>query len=237
MTHKGLRKTEQLMPWKPLLAALPVIMVWQYYDTKQDIAHIEGAQMALERVFVDTQERAMSGVPRGPMPQWEESADKVDLEQLQLAKKISQPPADYRRGLEVIKTRQSVDYVKLDVFCLAKNIFHEAGVEDQLGKYAVAQVTLNRMKNPKYPKTVCEVVMDPFQFSWANDRKIRWTRPKGSSWNESVKIAERVLIDGYRVKGLEKANYYHADYVNPRWKKPEAKIAKVGTHIFYASAR
>lgn len=237
MTHKGLRKTEQLMPWKPLLAALPVIMVWQYYDTKQDIAHIEGAQMALERVFVDTQERAMSGVPRGPMPQWEESADKVDLEQLQLAKKISQPPADYRRGLEVIKTRQSVDYVKLDVFCLAKNIFHEAGVEDQLGKYAVAQVTLNRMKNPKYPKTVCEVVMDPFQFSWANDRKIRWTRPKGSSWNESVKIAENVLIKGYRVKGLEKANYYHADYVNPRWKKPEAKIAKVGTHIFYASAR
>ena len=237
MTHKGLRKTEQFMPWKPLLAALPVIMVWQYYDTKQDIAHIEGAQMALERVFVDTQERAMSGVPRGPMPQWEESADKVDLEQLQSAKKISQPPADYRRGLEVIKTRQSVDYVKLDVFCLAKNIFHEAGVEDQLGKYAVAQVTLNRMKNPKYPKTVCKVVMDDWQFSWANDRKIRWTRPKGSSWNESVKIAERVLIDGYRVKGLEKANYYHADYVNPRWKKPEAKIAKVGTHIFYASAR
>lgn len=225
------------MPWKPLLAALPVIMVWQYYDTKQDIAHIEGAQMALERVFVDTQERAMSGVPRGPMPQWEESADKVDLEQLQSAKKISQPPADYRRGLEVIKTRQSVDYVKLDVFCLAKNIFHEAGIEDELGKYAVAQVTLNRMKNPKYPKTVCEVVMDPFQFSWANDRKIRWTRPKGSSWNESVKIAENVLIHGYRVKGLEKANYYHADYVNPRWKKPEAKIAKVGTHIFYASAR
>jgi spore germination cell wall hydrolase CwlJ-like protein len=237
MTHKGLRKTEQIMPWKSLLAALPVIMVWQYYDTKQDIAHIEGAQMALERVFVDTQERAMSGVPRGPMPQWEESADKVDLEQLQSAKKISQPPADYRRGLEVIKTRQSVDYVKLDVFCLAKNIFHEAGVEDQLGKYAVAQVTLNRMKNPKYPKTVCEVVMDPFQFSWANDRKIRWTRPKGSSWYESVKIAENVLIKGYRVKGLEKANYYHADYVNPRWKKPEAKIAKVGTHIFYASAR
>ncbi len=237
MAHKGLRKTEQLMPWKPLLIALPVIMVWQYYDTKQDIAHIEGAQMALERVFVDTQERAMSGVPRGPMPQWEESADKVDVEQIQSAKKISQPPADYRRGLEVVKTRQSVNYVKLDVFCLAKNIFHEAGIEDELGKYAVAQVTLNRMANPKYPKTVCEVVMDPFQFSWANDRRIRWTRPRGSSWNESVKIAENVLIKGYRVKGLERANYYHADYVNPRWKKPEAKIAKVGTHIFYASAR
>ena len=237
MTHKGLRKTEQIMPWKSLLIAMPFVAVWTYYDTKQDIAHIEGAQMALERMFVDTQERAMSGVPRGPMPITEELSVDKKVEEIKESKKISQPPADYRRGLAVVKTQQTVDYVKLDVFCLAKNIFHEAGIEDELGKYAVAQVTLNRMKNPKYPKTVCKVVMDDWQFSWANNREIRWTRPKGSSWNESVKIAERVLIDGYRVKGLERANYYHADYVNPRWKKPEAKIAKVGTHIFYASAR
>lgn len=234
---RGLRKTESLMPWKTLMLMLPAVMVWTYYDTKQDIAHIEGAQMALERVFVDTQERAMQGVPRGPLPMTEEPQKQELVERLVETKRISQPPADYRRGLEVIRTKQSVDYVKLDVFCMAKNIFHEAGVEDELGKYAVAQVTLNRMKNPKYPKTVCEVVMDPWQFSWANDRRIRWTRPKGSSWNESVKIAENVLIHGYRVKGLERANYYHADYVNPRWRKPEAKIAQVGTHIFYASAR
>lgn len=237
MPHKGLRKTEQLMPWKGLIIAMPFIAVWTYYDTKKDIAHIEGAQMALERVFVDTQERAMTGVPRGPMPIVEEPAEDDIIENAKKSKMISQPPADYRRGLEVIKTRQSVDYVRLDVFCLAKNIFHEAGIEDELGKYAVAQVTLNRMKNPKYPTTVCDVVMDPWQFSWANDRKIRWTRPKGTSWNESVKIAENVLIHGYRVRGLERANYYHADYVDPRWKKPEARIAKVGTHIFYASAR
>lgn len=235
--HKGLRKTESLMPWKTLIVALPAVMVWQYYDTKQDIAHIEGAQMALERVFVDTQERAMQGVPRGPMPMVEEPKPEELVERVQEAKKISEPPADYRRNLKVVKTKQTVEFVKLDVFCMAKNIFHEAGVEDELGKYAVAQVTLNRMANPKYPKTVCDVVMDPFQFSWANDRKIRWTRPKGATWNESLRIAEKVLIKGYRVQGLEQANYYHADYVAPRWKKPEAKIAQVGTHIFYASAR
>ena len=79
--------------------------------------------------------------------------------------------------------------------------------------------------------------MDRFQFSWANDRKIRWTHPKGKLWEESKQIAEKVLAEGYRVRGLEQANYYHADYVKPKWKKPEAKIAQIGTHIFYASAR
>ena len=216
-----------------VILALPIIMLWQYYDVKKDISNIEGAQMAMERMFVDTQERALSGVPRGPMPMWEEPTETAKPE----PQRIKEQPADYRRGLEVVKTNQTVSYKRLDVFCLAKNIFHEAGVEDDLGKYAVAQVTLNRMKNPKYPNTVCEVVMDPWQFSWANDRKIRWTRPRGTTWEQSVDIAERVIIEGYRVRGLERANYYHADYVRPKWKKPEAKIAKIGTHIFYASAR
>ena len=139
--------------------------------------------------------------------------------------------------LQIHRTNQRVAYKKLDVFCLAKNIFHEAGVEDRMGKYAVAQVTLNRIKNPKYPSTVCDVVMDRKQFSWANDRKIRWTHPKGKTWEESKRIAERVLAEGYRVKGLESANYYHADYVKPYWKKPEARIAQIGTHIFYTAAR
>jgi spore germination cell wall hydrolase CwlJ-like protein len=150
---------------------------------------------------------------------------------------IEQPKQPARPQLQIHRTNQRVAYKKLDVFCMAKNIFHEAGVEDKLGKYAVAQVTLNRIKNPKYPSTVCDVVMDRKQFSWANDRKIRWTHPKGKTWEESKQIAERVLEDGYRVKGLERANYYHADYVDPFWKKPEAKIAQIGTHIFYARAR
>lgn len=222
--------SESVMPWKVLIATVPAIMVWQYYDVKEDIAHIEGAQMALERVFVDSQERALGGIPRGPVPEIEAPRETPQAQ----PREIKQVPET--RNLKIVRTNQRVEHVKLDVFCLAKNIFHEAGVEDRLGKYAVAQVTLNRMANPKYPTTVCDVVMDPYQFSWANDRRIRWTRPRGATWNESLKIAEDVLIKGYRVKGLERANYYHADYVRPNWKNPQAKIAQVGTHIFYSSA-
>ena len=38
-------------------------------------------------------------------------------------------------------------YKDIDVFCMAKNIFHEAGTEPELGQYAVAQVTLNRVRD------------------------------------------------------------------------------------------
>lgn len=150
---------------------------------------------------------------------------------------VAQPKPEHRPQLQIHRTNQRIAYKKIDVFCMAKNIFHEAGVEDKMGKYAVAQVTLNRIRNPKYPSTVCDVVMDRKQFSWANDRSIRWTHPKGKTWEESKQIALKVLEDGYRVKGLERANYYHADYVKPFWKKPEAKIAQIGQHIFYAQAR
>jgi hypothetical protein len=227
---KGLRKTESLMPWNIIISLSPLAVAWTYWDTQADIRYIQGAQVVLERAVQEIQE-TRPGFPSGPIP--------IVVAPSPPAAQImpAYEPATSRANLEIIKTTQRVEHTKLDVFCLAKNIFHEAGVEDRLGRYAVAQVTLNRMANPKYPKTVCDVVMDPYQFSWANDRSIRWTRPRGTNWNESVKIAENVLKKGYRVKGLESANYYHADYVSPRWRKPEAKIAKVGTHIFYASAR
>ena len=214
-------------------AFLAVITVLTMYQLNNTVGKLTDAV----DISADRIERVMQGEPRGPRPTVEEPAKDELLEVQHQINRISEPPSDYRRSLEVVRTKQTLNYKKIDVFCMAKNIFHEAGIEDELGKYAVAQVTLNRMQNPKYPKTICEVVMDPYQFSWANDRKIRWTRPRGPLWAQSVAIAERVVIEGHRVRGLERANYYHADYVNPRWKKPGAKIAQVGTHIFYASAR
>lgn len=126
-------------------------------------------------------------------------------------------------------------YTDLDLFCLAKNIFHEAGTEPEMGQYAVAQVTLNRVRNPKYPDSICKVVLDRYQFSWANRRSTHWTHPKGPNWDRSYKIAQQVMASGYRVKGLENAKYYHADYVNPHWSRKMTHVATVGTHIFYTN--
>ena len=139
--------------------------------------------------------------------------------------------------IAVVNTGKRMKYIRLDIFCLAKNIYHEASVESRLGQYAVAQVTLNRVRSNQYPNTICEVVMDPWQFSWANKKSIRWTHPKGPLWENSKKIAENVILRGKRVMGLEDALFYHADYVRPRWRDVNYKIAQIDSHIFYKKAK
>jgi len=246
--HKGLRKRESLMPWGWLALALPVAFVWGYYDTKEDVNLLAEGQKLLYANQIEIMrelEEQRRFAPQGPAIEIVPPAVR-EIEPQRFTAPVSEPVSTRpipikgepgRDRLKIVKTDKRIAHKDIDVFCMAKNIFHEAGVEDRMGKYAVAQVTLNRMRSTRYPNDICHVVMEPFQFSWANDRKIRWTRPRGASWEESRRIAEDVIKNGARVKGLEMALFYHADYVDPRWRKPEAKIAKVGAHIFYAAAR
>lgn len=45
-----------------------------------------------------------------------------------------------------------------DVDCLARNIFYESGGEPTEGKIAVGIVTVNRAQDPRFGRSVCEVV-------------------------------------------------------------------------------
>jgi spore germination cell wall hydrolase CwlJ-like protein len=45
-----------------------------------------------------------------------------------------------------------------DVECLARNIFYESGAEPTEGKIAVGLVTINRAQDPRFGRSVCEVV-------------------------------------------------------------------------------
>jgi len=117
--------------------------------------------------------------------------------------------------------------------CLAKNIYYEARGEGEYGMYAVAQVTINRLKTGYWGDTVCKVVYARSQFSWTLEDNLK--KPHGDLWIESKRIANRVL-NGEQVSTLLTALFYHADYVNPRWRDEDAKIKKIGAHIFYAKA-
>lgn len=121
-----------------------------------------------------------------------------------------------------------------DEACLARNIYYEAGVEDEIGKAAVAQVTLNRLNTGKWGNTICKVVYAKSQFSWTLKKKL--PKPSGKAWEDSQWIAHRALR-GDSVPALKTAQFYHADYVSPKWKDTGAKIAQVGTHIFYTKAK
>ena len=123
--------------------------------------------------------------------------------------------------------------------CLARNIYHEAGHEPFEGKVAVAQVTMNRASDSRFPSDICGVVFQKnifmekvvCQFSWYCDSAVKLRPLNGPAYKESYEVAKKVLLEGFRLDILKNAMYYHADYVNPRWGKP--KIGQIGRHIFY----
>jgi spore germination cell wall hydrolase CwlJ-like protein len=142
---------------------------------------------------------------------------------------------DIKRYL--IHTNERIKYTNTEFDCLAKNIYHEAGVEPIEGKFAVAQVTLNRLKQGRWGNDICSVVYARAQFSWTLSKRKRNEQPKGELWAESQQVARNVLDRGVRVPSLAQSTYYHADYVNPLWAKSVVKIQQVGQHIFYRPAQ
>ena len=51
--------------------------------------------------------------------------------------------------------------------CLAMNVYHEAKNQGTAGWSAVASVTFNRIRDSRFPNTVCEVVKQgPTRESW-----------------------------------------------------------------------
>jgi spore germination cell wall hydrolase CwlJ-like protein len=128
---------------------------------------------------------------------------------------------------------QNTASFKKEANCLADNIYHEIGTDSKEGMLAVAQVTINRVRN-HFANTVCGVVNqkrnDTCQFSWVCQEK---KRPHDSSYEKAYEVAKNTLIDGVALYKLNDALYYHADYIRPYWAKQKEYIAQIGPHIFY----
>mgnify|MGYP003351131484 FL=1 len=121
------------------------------------------------------------------------------------------------------------------VDCLAENIYHEAGHETEVGKQAVALVTMNRTDSGKFPSSICGVVKQKIegtcQFSWFC-MPVTLNR-NSEAYKRSMEVALYVYANYEKLKDVTHgALYYHADYVNPRWRNVE-KTAIIGRHIFY----
>jgi spore germination cell wall hydrolase CwlJ-like protein len=123
--------------------------------------------------------------------------------------------------------------------CLTRNIYWEAASEPFEGKVAVAQVTLNRVESGRFANSVCGVVTQKnviyekviCQFSWYCEGNYKVKPVHKPLWRESEEVAKKVYLEGFRLPGMTKAMYYHADYVSPNWNKP--RIGEIGRHIFY----
>ncbi|TDI58095.1 MAG: hypothetical protein E2O92_10535 [Alphaproteobacteria bacterium] len=136
------------------------------------------------------------------------------------------------------------DDVDAENYCLAQAIYFEARGETVDGQFAVGRVVLNRVKDNRYPDTICGVVfqnqkwVDRCQFSFACDQTSDNPKESGSwpkesgSWMVARRIANLVR-SSWLPDDLGAATHYHADYVRPAWADRMDRTASVGRHIFY----
>lgn len=132
--------------------------------------------------------------------------------------------------------KRPILYNTKDLKCLAQNIFFEAGTESMLGKIAVGQVTVNRVKIGHWGETVCDVVNAKDQFSWTNRDDIS-IDTDSKNYKESLVAAKKVLQERKRLRILRSALFYHADYVLPKWADKKQKVTTIEKHIFYNGAK
>jgi spore germination cell wall hydrolase CwlJ-like protein len=142
--------------------------------------------------------------------------------------------------------------------CLAMNMYHEARNQGSAGLLAVSAVVLNRVKDPKFPNTICEVIeqgptreswktrqtADPndaqfypvrnrCQFSWFCDGKSDVPKQK-KTYERLLTIAESIVYNKLPFIDItDGAVFYHADYVTPSWAKTKIKTVEIQDHIFY----
>ena len=125
---------------------------------------------------------------------------------------------------------------KRALLCLTQAVYYEAGFEPLQGRRAVAQVVLNRLRHPAFPKSVCGVVYQGSttgvcQFTFVCDGSLD-RAPAPLAWREAEQVA-RAALAGYVEPSVGESTFYHADYVAPRWAPLLAKVTQIGQHIFY----
>lgn len=124
--------------------------------------------------------------------------------------------------------------------CMTAAIYYEAASESDAGQRAVAQVVLNRVAHPAYPKTVCGVVFQGSerrtgcQFSFTCDGSLA-RRPTALFWQRAENVA-RAALSGYVYAPIGLATHYHTTAVSPYWAPSLSFIGQIGAHRFYRFA-
>ena len=142
--------------------------------------------------------------------------------------------------------------------CLAMNMYHEARGQGSAGLLGVSSVVMNRVRDKRFPSTICEVVhqgptreswktrqtLDPndakfypiknrCQFSWYCDGRSDEPKDK-KTYERLLTIATSIVYNKINFIDItDGATHYHADYVKPAWAKVKRRTTRIGDHIFY----
>ncbi len=119
--------------------------------------------------------------------------------------------------------------------CLTEALYFESRGESLEGQIAVAEVILNRVDSPLYPRSICGVVKQRggggCQFSYVCDGRADRMREKAAA-DLAGRIA-RAMMDGAPRLLTDGATHFHTRAVRPGWSKRFPQTASIGAHVFY----
>jgi len=128
--------------------------------------------------------------------------------------------------------------------CLARNMYFEAKNEPDDGIKAVGFVTMNRVADESFPKTICEVVHQKMnkvcQFSWVCLPKKHLVIRDQELYNRIYEMAAVIANSHSSISLYDPSRgslFFHATYVSPSWKDRLKRKVKIGGHIFYTKDR
>lgn len=145
---------------------------------------------------------------------------------------------------------ESADFNE-EMSCMADNMYWESRNQSFRGLIAVGNVVMNRVADPRYPNTICEVIKQgPTRRSWKNPTEFYPIRDRCQfSWYCDGKSDEIPEVDAnlyeyvralaVKVSGnffgdiTDGATHYHAYYVRPDWADTKTPTVRVDAHIFY----
>ena len=115
---------------------------------------------------------------------------------------------------------------KAQIECLVRNTYFESKGESDAGMLAVIHTTLNRVKDARFPSTICGVVYQKSQYSWVKHN------PKVKE-KDQYERAKRLAQEA--VEGKHKDTSRGALYFNSLHKQPKGTVCtvRIGGHSFY----
>ena len=235
------RRIRRFLPW--IIATCLVVtaggafLFWQHINAP--VAKVSRSSPT-GNARLDSDITKLPGLPDEALPTETSSALKVTAEEAvkinqsipEISERItSAKPFRVPSGAAAQLSRSSA------INCLTSAIYYEAATESEEGQRAVAQVVLNRVRHPAYPKSICGVVFQGSerttgcQFSFTCDGSMARV-PNPAIWNRAKRYATEA-ISGTVEPSVGNATHYHTIWIVPYWAKSLVKLRTVGAHIFY----
>lgn len=129
-----------------------------------------------------------------------------------------------------------------EVMCIAMAVYWEARGEPLAGRFAVAEVVVNRTRDPRYPSDACSVVYDggegrhECEFSFYCDGKSDQPDLNSIAWLSAQRVA-RAVYEHRTEPVVGEATHYHARWVRPDWASSGAVVARIDSHVFYEDVK